>query len=51
MGDEISRAELSGMVTSSRKQPWIEPRIETIEGREAHGSVFSYGGPDGGFYS
>ena len=37
--------------TSSQKQPWTQPRIESVPGREASGTIFSYGGPDGGFYS
>ena len=50
MSDETSRSERSDIATSPR-QPWTQPRIETVEGREAQGSIFSYGGPDGGFYS
>ncbi len=51
MSDGTGRAERSDMATTSRKQPWTQPRIETVEGREAQGSVFSYGGPDSGIYS
>ena len=51
MNDEIRRAERSDMETSSQKQPWTRPRIESVEGRQASGSVFSYGGPDSGIYS
>jgi hypothetical protein len=51
MNDKIRKAERSDMAGSSPKQPWTQPRIEAVEGREAQGSIFSYGGPDGGFYS
>lgn len=51
MSDEPGKAEKSDMDTSPRKQAWTQPRIESVEGRQARGSVFSYGGPDGGFYS
>lgn len=48
MTDEIRRTEKSD---ASRKQAWTQPRIESVEGRQARGSVFSYGGPDAGIYS
>lgn len=48
---EAGRTERSDMETSSQKQPWTQPRIETVEGRQASGSIFHYGGPDSGFYS
>ena len=51
MTDEIGRTGQSVTATSSQKQPWTQPRIEAVEGRKARGSVFSYGGPDGGIYS
>ena len=51
MSAEIRRAEKPGMETSPQKQVWTQPRIESVEGRQARGSVFSYGGPDSGSYS
>jgi hypothetical protein len=51
MNDENRAAKRSNMETSSGKQPWTQPRIESVEGRQASGSVFSYGGPDSGIYS
>lgn len=51
MSDDIRRAGQSDTATSSHKQPWTQPRIESVEGRKASGSVFSYGGPDAGIYS
>lgn len=51
MSDEIRSAEKSDRATSPQKQPWTQPRIESVEGRQARGSVFSYGGPDSGIYS
>jgi hypothetical protein len=51
MNDENRTTERSDMGTSSPKQPWTQPRIESVEGRQASGSVFSYGGPDSGIYS
>ena len=49
MRDEIQSAAKSD--TSRRKQAWTQPRIESVEGRQARGSVFSYGGPDSVIYS
>jgi hypothetical protein len=51
MNDENRTAKRSDMGTSSQKQPWTQPRIESVEGRQASGAVFSYGGPDSGIYS
>ena len=51
MTDEIRSAEQSDLVVPSQKRPWSRPRIESVEGRRAQGSVFSYGGPDSGIYS
>ena len=51
MSDANRRAGKSDMETSPQKQAWTQPRIESVEGRQARGSVFSYGGPDGGIYS
>jgi hypothetical protein len=50
MSDEISGAGKPNVATA-RKQAWTPPRIESVEGRQARGSVFSYGGPDAGIYS
>lgn len=49
MSDEKGQTAKSN--TSPRKQAWTQPRIESVEGRQARGSVFSYGGPDAGIYS
>jgi hypothetical protein len=51
MSDEIRGTDKSDTETSPRKQAWTQPCIESVQGREARGSIFSYGGPDGGFYS
>ncbi len=51
MNDENRITKSSDMGTSTDKQPWTQPKIESVEGRQASGSLFSYGGPDGGFYS
>lgn len=51
MNDEIRKADRSDLATSSQKRAWTQPRIETVDGREAQGSIFSYGGPDSGIYS
>lgn len=51
MSNENRAVRRSDMGTSSHKQPWTQPRIESVEGRQASGSVFSYGGPDSGIYS
>jgi hypothetical protein len=51
MNDENRIARPSDMDTNSPKQPWTQPKIESVEGRQASGSVFSYGGPDSGIYS
>jgi hypothetical protein len=51
MSDEIGGAPKSNMESSPRKQAWTQPRIESVAGRQARGSVFSYGGPDAGIYS
>ena len=51
MSDEIGRAAKSDVGASPRKRAWTQPRIESVEGRQARGSVFSYGGPDSGIYS
>jgi hypothetical protein len=51
MNDENRTARPSDMGTSSHKQPWTQPKIESVAGRQASGSIFSYGGPDSGIYS
>lgn len=51
MSDETGRASRSDLEPTSQKRTWTQPRIESVEGRQARGAVFSYGGPDGGFYS
>jgi hypothetical protein len=51
MSDANKGADRSDTQTTRRKRAWSPPRIETIKGREAAGGAFSYGGPDGGFYS
>lgn len=52
MNDEHRTTKQSDMGTSSHKQPWTQPRIESVEGRQASASnIFSYGGPDQNFYS
>lgn len=51
MTDEICKAAESDFETAPRKQAWTKPLIESVQAHEARGSVFSYGGPDGGFYS
>lgn len=49
MYDENRTAKASDMGTP--KQAWTPPKIESVQGRQASGSIFSYGGPDSGFYS
>ena len=50
MNDENRTTKASDMGTT--KQPWTQPRIESVEGRQASASnIFSYGGPDNNFYS
>jgi hypothetical protein len=51
MTDEMRDHRSSNMKRPSGKRLWTQPRIETVPGRDAQGSIFSYGGPDGGFYS
>lgn len=51
MNDIVRGADRPGTAKPSPKQPWTQPRIESVEGRAARGSTFSYGGPDGGIYS
>lgn len=51
MTDETRTDQRSDTHASSQKRPWTTPRIEAIKGRDAEGSTFSSGGPDGGFYS
>lgn len=52
MNDENGITKRSDMGTSSHKQPWTQPRIESVAGRQASASnTFSYGGPDNNFYS
>jgi hypothetical protein len=52
MSDEMRRAEKADMETASPKLAWTQPRIESVEGRQARGSsIFHYGGPDSNIYS
>lgn len=51
MSDPIRKADSPEVEASPRKQAWTQPRMESVEGRQARGSVFSYGGPDSGIYS
>jgi hypothetical protein len=37
--------------TPSGKRPWSQPRIETIQGREAQAAIGVFGGTDLGIYS
>jgi hypothetical protein len=37
--------------TSSGKRPWSQPRIETVEGREAQAAIGTFGGTDLAIYS
>lgn len=41
----------TGGETSLTKRRWTEPKIETIEGREARANFARYGGVDAGIYS
>ncbi len=48
MTDEIRD---SGAENPSSKRRWSEPKIESIEGREARANFAHYGGVDSGIYS
>jgi hypothetical protein len=41
----------NGVELASAKRRWSEPKIESVEGREARANFANYGGVDSGIYS
>ena len=41
----------TGAEISSSKRRWSEPKIESVQGREARANFARYGGVDAGIYS